>query len=129
MSEPQSEPSQSEPNPEYEAFSAWFRALPEHEKFGRERMKDGWMARAASSPVPQPVGQEAQAIAAPTGSPMEQERDAARYRWLREQPYIDIGMAWFVPMHKEEELTPEAMDVAIDSAMKATPQATPRETK
>jgi hypothetical protein len=47
--------------------------------------------------------------------------DAARYRWLRAQKYIDIGMAWFVPMHEAEELTPEAMDAAIDAQLGAAP--------
>jgi len=64
----------------------------------------------------------AEAVQRPAG---EDRADAERYRWLRAQKYIDIGMAWFVPMHEKEELTPEAMDAAIDTQLHAAGGRTP----
>lgn len=43
------------------------------------------------------------------------QRDAARYRWLRAQEHVDIAACWLV---KGDADTPEQLDEAIDDAMR-----------
>jgi hypothetical protein len=44
------------------------------------------------------------------------EKDAARYRWLRARPYVDIAACWLVA---DDVDTPEKLDAAIDAALSA----------
>ena len=49
-------------------------------------------------------------------------KDAARYRWLREQHNYNGGSGWHVRAHNEDLHSdiPDDLDAAIDAAMAAT---------
>jgi hypothetical protein len=49
------------------------------------------------------------------------QRDAARYRWIREQKHMDIAACWFLPTEPpfNAPSTPSEIDAAIDAAMQA----------
>lgn len=42
--------------------------------------------------------------------------DAARYRWLRDQPHADIAACWLLPNDVDAN-SPEELDAAIDKAL------------
>ena len=51
----------------------------------------------------------------------ELEKDARRYRWLRDRPSF-IGWDWWnPPVPNETIISPQFMDAAIDAAMGAKP--------
>lgn len=44
-------------------------------------------------------------------------RDAARYRWLRQQKNMDLAAIWVLPVNAPVTETPDEVDAAIDAAI------------
>jgi hypothetical protein len=109
MADALTQAAQAAPDPEFEAFTAWFTALPEYEKINRQRAKDGWMARAALAAKPAPTTTAARdPFLAGISYPPEPAIDAAvaaeRERIAAHFDSRDKGVGGFYDAHEPAEI-------------------------